>query len=136
MQDLIRMLAAQGKLALSALRIVTAAILTYHGWMVVTGEGGGLFSKEVFPLPDGLHMITAFLELGGGFLLLLGLFCRYLGVLFTLVFLMVLYTAWIAEGLGFAGAQYPLLLLACAMLIAANGGGSLSLDRALRRWDA
>ena len=136
MQDLIRMLAAQGRLTLSAVRIVMAAVLAFHGWMIVTGEAGGLFAKEVFPLPDGVHQVSAFLELGGGFLLLLGLFSRYLGILFALIFLLVLYTAWISEGLGFPGSQYPLLMLACALLIATNGGGSISLDKALRRWDA
>lgn len=136
MQDLIRILAAQGRVVLSALRLVTAAILTHHGWMHVTGSAGGFFSQEPFPLPDGIQPLFAFVELGGGFLLLLGLFSRYLGLLFTAEFALVLYAAGMVEELGWAGLQYPLLVFACALVIATNGGGTLALDRALKRWDA
>lgn len=135
MQDWIRMLAAQGRLGLSAVRIVAAAILTHFGWAHVTGETG-FFASNPFPLPDVLDQVFAFIALGGGFLLLLGLFSRYLGLLFTVLFAIVLYFAWVEEGLGFAGSQYPLLMEVCALLIATNGGGSISLDRALKRWDA
>lgn len=136
MKALVIRLSAYGDVALTAVRVVLGLILAYHGWGKVTGDYAvGFFGNVGIPLPQVLGPLVSILELLGGVALVAGLFTRYLGVIFTLQFLVVAYVRWIVLERGWGGNELELLILFVAVLLATNGGGTLSVDRIVRRWE-
>ena len=123
-------------LAHVALRVMLGIVLTYHGWGKVThGYAVNFFRHVGIPLPEILGPFISFVELFGGVGLVLGLFTRYLGALFTIEFLVVLWVLWGVQSRPVFGAELELLILTISAMLATNGGGSISLGRMLGRFD-
>jgi len=124
-----------------AVRLVTGFVFFYHGAHKVGLLGPQPFSEAIkraigaaekvgFHPSEYWGYALAFTELGGGLLLLAGLFTRYAAA--ALGFIMVI-AAWKVHGPnGFAlaagGFEYNLVLLACCVLLMLQGGGWLALD--------
>ena len=136
MRNLIVGLAALGDVGIAAVRVGTGIILAYHGWLKVTGGYAvGFFGNVGIPLPQVMGPLVSILELVGGLALIAGLFSRYLGGIFFIEFLVVLWVRIAVLGKGYAGSEFELLILVVAAMLATNGGGTLSLDRLFRRWE-
>lgn len=139
MRGLIRMLSTQAGLGLTVLRVVMGLIFLYSGYLKVFHRGfavGG-FRHMGIPLPEILGPIVSFLELGGGALLVVGLFTRYLGILFAGEFIVatLVITNLSSNLKGLAGARLEILLVAGAIVLVTNGAGALGLDRQGQRWE-
>jgi len=115
---------------ITIVRVVMAAIFIVHGYDKLAGGIGGVaqfFAKVGLPFPDVSALLIMLLELGGGLLLLVGLFSRWLGLLFVLEFVVATFYVKLPSG-GFKGAEFELLLLAGAALLFLAGGGRASVD--------
>ena len=135
MKSFMRMLNSQSAVALAILRVVMGIIFVVWGYGKVFGGGYaiGFFTKAGIPLPEIAGPIVSFLELGGGILLIVGLFTRYLGLLFTIEFIVAAIT--IANLKGIMGARLEYMILIGAFLLATHGAGALAIDRPGRRWE-
>jgi putative oxidoreductase len=119
---------------ITVVRIAMAIILIVHGYQkwfqfgVTTGVTG-LFAKFGLPAPGLLAFVAATLELGGGVLLLIGLFARWVGLLLAVEFAVA--TFYVQFRLkGFMGGEFEMLLMACGLLFFLAGPGRASVDEA------
>jgi putative oxidoreductase len=80
-------------------------------------------AKYGFPMPGAFAFVAATLELGGGLLLLIGLFGRWLGLLFAIQFVIALF--WVK-----LPGRLDLMLVAAALLFFLAGSGRASVDEA------
>ncbi len=136
MRNLIARLAALGDVGIAAVRVGAGIILAYRGWLKVTGGYAvGFLGNVGIPLPQVVGPFVSIVELVGGLALIVGLFSRYLGAIFFIEFLVVLWVRIAVLGKGYAGSEFELLILVVAAMLATNGGGTLSLDRMFRRWE-
>lgn len=133
MRGLIRALSTQAGLGLAILRVVMGLIFMYSGYRKVFGGGFaiGYFKKLGIPVAEVMGPFVSFLELGGGALLIAGLFSRYVGVLFVIEFIVASYFRFLGGGL--PAARLELLLVAGAIVLVTNGAGALGLDRSEQR---
>ena len=122
----------------TVVRAVLAVILLTAG---VQKLGGGLdavaagFGKMGIPLPAVSGPLVVGLEVIGGALLLVGLFSRWVGVLFAVQFVVAtFYVKWATQGFG--AARLDLLILASAVLIVLAGPGRAALDNLWLERDA
>ncbi|MCZ6729440.1 MAG: hypothetical protein O7C61_07000, partial [SAR324 cluster bacterium] len=76
---------------------------------------------------------VAGVELAGGALLAIGLFTRYLGLIFTVQFVVASYAVAVTVGKGLAGARLEIMLVVIFFVLATNGGGALNLGTLLRK---
>ena len=140
MHRILSVAAAQRTLGYALLRAFTAVILFAHGYQKVFEQGLGAVSSNFEQMGIFLPKITGpfigLLELIGGLLLFLGLFTRWLGLIFTIEFIVAAYTQWILLDRGYFRAELELLILCCCIVMATNGAGPYSLDALLRRPDA
>jgi putative oxidoreductase len=139
MRGLISALSAQSSAGLSLIRLLAGLVLCVSGYQKVFVAGLGntaFFEKIGIIVPQITWPFIGLLELIGGALLFLGLFTRYLGLIFAIEFVVA---AWAKMGpmdQGWGGARIDLFLLISGLLFATNGGGKLALDAMLKRWDA
>jgi len=131
----LRLLAEQDGLALAALRMAMGVILGYAGQRKVflADWGVDLLGRMGVPLPFALGPLVSVLELAGGFALFIGLFTRWLGVVFALEFAVA--TGLMAGIHGLGGARLELMMLVGALLLACRGAGAFSLDRPGHPWE-
>ncbi len=111
------------------LRLVMGIILSVAGYAKFLGIAGTIeyFTKHGFPVPVITAWFIALLEFGGGIALIIGLFARYLGVLFVIQFIVaVLWVKFPTQG--YAGARLDLMLIAGAAALYFLGAGRLSVD--------
>lgn len=137
MKRLISQLSLQADYGLMAVRVMMGIILTYQGWLKITKAGFavGFFGKVGIPLATVTGPFISMLEFIGGLALIVGLFTRYLGILYTIQFIVAVYVQWVVLNTGYMGSRLALLVLFGAVLLATNGGGALSLDRVFKRWE-
>jgi len=137
MSQVVTVMSRQSQLVQLLVRLAVGAITAQAGYLkVFKGDlARSSFAGYGIPLPEIVGPFVSFLELGGGILLIVGLFTRYLGVLFAIEFIVAAYVTWIGTGKGFQPARIDILLVVAALSLAANGGGMFSSDRG-RRWDA
>ncbi len=126
------------------LRVVFGIVMMTHGLPKLLGTGHGSMADpmagatrlidEVLHLPGApvLAWLVAVLETFGGAMLVAGAWTRPLAALMTVQMIAICYIhrqhfAWIDRGI-----EYPLVLLAVVLLIAARGGGAWSVDAALQ----
>lgn len=107
---------------------------TSHGSMADPMAGATRLIAEVLHLPGApvLAWLVAVLETVGGAMLVAGALTRPLAALMTVQMIAICYIhrhhfAWIDRGM-----EYPLILLAVVLLIAARGGGAWSVDAVLQ----
>ncbi len=117
-----------------ALRLTLGAILLAHGLLkvfVFTLPGTVAFFAGI-GLPPLAAYLTIFGELAGGAALLLGLYSRLAALLSLPILLGATWAhagnGWVFNNAG-GGWEYPLLLAVLAVIVAAQGGGSLALRR-------
>jgi putative oxidoreductase len=131
-------MSGQSSISILILRLAMGFILLLAGISKVFIQGFPTvidnFGKMAIPVPQILGPFVALLELVGGIGLIVGLFTRYLGVLFTIEFIVAAYTQWVTLGKGFAGARLDLMILAGALVVTTHGAGRYSVDRD-RTWD-
>ncbi|MCZ6472695.1 MAG: DoxX family protein [SAR324 cluster bacterium] len=119
------------------LRIATGLLLLQSGYtkffvwklpaVINSFEKMGIF------LPQLSGPLVAGMELGGGALLAIGLFTRYLGLIFSVQFVVAAYTISVTLGKGLAGARLEIMLVVIFFVLATNGGGALNLGTLLRK---
>ncbi len=119
--------------ALSVLRIVAALCFMEHG----TSKYLGLPHNAMF---DNLHLfsllgLAGVLELGGGLLLLVGLFSRAVAFILSGEMAFAYFMAHAPRGFFPAanGGEAAVLYCFIFLYLAAAGGGAWSVDRALKR---
>lgn len=128
-------LSALGDLALFLLRVIVGVILIHHGYIKLThGFAIGFFGHIGIPIAPVAGVFITLLEVIGGIFLILGLFTRYLGVLFVIEFIVATYVKWVVMGAHYGGSELELLILFAAFLFATRGGGNWSVDKG-RPWE-
>jgi putative oxidoreductase len=122
---------------ITVVRVMMGVVMTYHGLgkVLYGGYAVGFFGKIGIPIPMVSGPFVSLVELLGGLALIAGLFTRYVGGLFFLQFLVVLYARLVLMNTGYGGAELEFMLLVSAVLLATNGSGPLALDRIFRRWE-
>ena len=127
-------------LALLVLRIVVGGLFVGHGAQKLFGAFGGHglagtagFFEHLGLCPGHLHARAAgAAELGGGALLVLGLFTPFAAVVLIATMVTAILTVhgakgvWVTDG----GYEYNLVLIAVAFALAGAGPGAWSLDHA------
>lgn len=134
MNNLISFLSSQRDAGLLIVRILGGLILLVAGYGKLFGAGFsgviGAFDRMGIFLPQVTGPFIALLEFFGGAAIILGLVTRYLGVLFTIEFIVALFAVKLAGGFG--GARIDIMLIAAGVLWATHGAGRYSLDRMLK----
>ena len=111
------------------LRLAMGVILSVAGYMKLVGIVGTIayFTKLDFPVPVITAWFITLLELIGGTALILGLFVRYFGLLYTIEFIVAAF--WVKlPTQGFAAARLDLMILAGAAALYFLGAGRGSID--------
>ncbi len=134
-------LSRYGAVAPLVLRVVTGVIFAMHGWqkLSVMGVGGveGMLAALGFPLPGVMAIILIAAELGGGILLILGLFTHWTSKILVIVSAVALFAVHFQNGffLGTGGYEYILLILAATISLLITGPGKYSLDSKMHKHD-
>lgn len=122
----------------TVLRVVTGIIFALHGYQKL--EGGlpmvaGMLEGMGFPAPMLFAVLLIAAELGGGILLILGLFTRASAKVLAIVSVVALFVVHLPNGFFMAtgGYEYILLLLAASVSLMLSGGGKWSLDGKLSK---
>ena len=115
----------------SGLLILNAGYTKFFIWKIPKVVEN--FDRMGIFLPQVTGPFIAGLELAGGALVVVGLFTRYLGLIFVAEFAVAAYTQWALLGKGMVGARYEMLLLVIFLTLATNGGGALNLGSLLKR---
>ena len=111
------------------LRLVMGIIFSVAGYTKLVGITGTIdyFTKLGFPVPVITAWFITLLELGGGIALILGLLVRYLGIVYTIEFIVAAF--WVKLPMqGYAAARLDLMLLAGAAALYFLGAGRWSID--------
>ena len=134
----VTVMSGQSSIGILVLRLAMGFILLLAGISKVFYQGFPAvidnFTKWAIPVPQILGPFIGLLELIGGIGLIVGLFTRILGVMFTIEFIVAAYTQWVTIGGGFRGARLDLMLLAGALVLATHGAGRYSVDRLIQGW--
>jgi len=115
-------------LALLVLRVVLGVIMTVYGYHKVFG---GMHKHVAFVasmgMPGWLGYVSAFTELLGGILLVLGLFTRLSALAVCVNMLVAVFKVELNHGL-INGYEFPLALAAMAFALIFLGSGAISID--------
>jgi putative oxidoreductase len=118
-------------------RLILGAILFAHGWGKVIPRGSLYNFAHVVAhlgLPYWLGYVAAFTEFFGGAALILGLLTPIAALGVAIEMAVAIVKVHLRHGLmGPQGYEFPLALLALALLLLADGPGYLALDRAIFR---
>jgi putative oxidoreductase len=121
------------------LRLVLGTAMVFHGYPKVIPSGGfraghALAALEQYAsyiatlgMPRWLGYVSAFTEFAGGIFLILGLFTRFFALLAAINMLVAI--AAVTMHAGYSGSEYPLALLAIALMLLVSGPGKAALDR-------
>lgn len=121
------------------LRVATGAIFAMHGWqkLSVMGVGGteGMLIALGFPMAAFLAPLLIAAELGGGILLILGLFTHWSAKVLVVVSAVALFAVHLKNGFFAAtgGYEFILLLLAASLSVLITGPGKYSLDKKMMK---
>jgi putative oxidoreductase len=124
------------------LRLVLGVALLKYGWPKVFGPAFHIAHPFVatkhalneethfvasLGLPYWLGYVSAFTELVGGILLILGLFTRFIAFLVTINMLVAITMVTMRHG--YSASEYPIALAAIAILLVLTGAGKAALDQ-------
>jgi putative oxidoreductase len=117
------------------LRLVLGGLIFYQGTIKVflSGFGVGYLQQYGIPAPGLIGPILTVLEFGGGFLLIIGLFVRYLGLILTAEYFVLTFIIALQRGVMVARLEY--VILAGVIILSMQGAGALAVDRVGRRWE-
>ena len=123
-------------IGIAILRVITGIVFAAHGYqkLFVFGMAGvqGAFAKMGAPLPMVTGPLVGVLELFGGLALVIGLLTRIAALGLALDMLGAILIVHLAAGFFMpAGYEFPLLLFAASLALAAAGPGSFSADAML-----
>jgi putative oxidoreductase len=111
------------------LRLAVGIILLVAGYQKLMAIDNTIayFAKLGFPVPVVTGWFIALLEFFGGAALILGLFVSYLGLIYTIEFIVA--TFWVKlPGVGFAQSRLDIMILAAAAALYFLGAGPWSID--------
>jgi putative oxidoreductase len=118
-------------------RLVLGSVMLAHGWMKVVPRGSLYsFAHAVarMGMPYWLGYVAAFTEFFGGIVLILGVLTSIAAIGVAIDMSVAILKVHLHHGLTRPGGfEFPLSLLALALLLLADGPGYLALDRALFR---
>jgi putative oxidoreductase len=122
------------------MRLILGGILIAHGYSKIIPRGA-LYSFAQFVvhlgLPAWTGYLSAFTEFFGGMLLVLGLLTRFAALAaaidMSVAFVKVHLHAGLTGHAGQQGLEFPLALLALALMLVFTGGGLLAIDGAMGR---
>ena len=118
---------------IAAVRMIMGFMLILTGYEKLTSDiqrVSASMVKNQIPFPTVMAVYITALELLGGFLLLIGLGGRWLGLLYMGEFLVVSFYVMVPTR-GWMDARLPIMLLAGALMLFVSGSGKASLDRVL-----
>lgn len=119
------------------LRVVTGAIFAMHGWQKLTMMGvpgvSGFLGMLGFPMPEVFAVILIAAELGGGILLILGLWTHWIAKILAFVALVALFTVHLSKGFFLPGYEFILLIFAASFSLMVTGPGKWSLDSKMKK---
>lgn len=129
---------------LALMRLVLGIIFFAHGSQKALGLFGGAGWHGTihdfgayFHIPAFFTACAILAEFVGSLLLLAGFLSRFaalgIAIVMMVAILKVLFHNGLLGGPGGQGYEYPLALLALAILIAFKGGGAMSVDRAIAK---
>lgn len=121
------------------LRVITGVIFVAHGaqklFFVTPAATAAFFAQVGIPLPGVAAPLVIAVELGGGLLLLAGLFTRWVSLPLAATMVVAIVTVHLKAGFFLPnGYEFALLLLASTLTLATHGAGALALDT-LRKHD-
>lgn len=118
-------------------RVVVGAIFVANGWQKLMVVGmpttAASFGKLGMPLPGMAARYAAYVELGAGLALIIGLLLPLAGLLLAIDMLGALLFVWARQGFTVQnmGLQFVAVLGISSFMIGFSGGGTLALDRTL-----
>ena len=118
---------------IAAVRMIMGFMLILTGYEKLTSgiqRVSASMVKNQIPFPTVMAAYITALELLGGFLLLIGLGGRWLGLLYIGEFLVVSFYVLVPMR-GWMDARLPIMFLAGALMLFVSGSGKASLDRVL-----
>ena len=118
---------------IAAVRMIMGFMLILTGYEKLTSDiqrVSASMVKNQIPFPTVMAVYITALELLGGFLLLIGLGGRWLGLLYIGEFLVVSFYVLVPMR-GWMDARLPIMFLAGALMLFVSGSGKASLDRVL-----
>lgn len=121
---------------LTIARIATGLLFLVHGWekffMVGIPGVSAYFGKLSIPLPGLMAPFIATLEVVGGALLIIGLFTRWVGLLFAIE--MVVTAFWVQIPMrGWDASDLDRVLLGTSLLLFISGPGCAAVDGVWRK---
>jgi putative oxidoreductase len=132
--DMGRILGIESGWGLFIVRLGMAAILIPAGYLkwfqfgVLTGVTTLFGTKYGLPVPQAFAVAAGIIELGGGILLLLGLFTRWVGLLVFCEFTVAaFFVRWRLQG--YMDARLEIVMLCCGLLMFLTGPGRAAIDR-------
>jgi putative oxidoreductase len=111
------------------LRLAVGIILLVAGYqkLMAMDNTVAYFAKLGFPVPVVTGWFIALLECFGGAALILGLFVSYLGLIYTIEFIVAAF--WVKlPGVGYAQSRLDIMILAAAAALYFLGAGPWSID--------
>jgi len=121
------------------LRVAVGLVFAMHGWqkLSVMGLGGteGMLTALGFPMAGVFAFLLIAAELGGGILLILGLFTHWAAKVLIIVALTALFVVHIGNEffLGTGGFEFMLLILASVVSVMITGPGKYSFDAKMHK---
>lgn len=124
-------------LAPLVLRVAVGLVFTMHGWQKLQGGVpfvAGFLTQLGFPAPELFAVLLIAAELGGGILLILGLYTHWAAKVIAFVALVAFATVHMKNGffLSTGGFEFIMVLFAAALSIMITGPGKWSLDKKLK----
>ena len=119
----------------TAVRVMMGFVLAFSGFQKLTGGMAGVagfFGQVGIPLPEVMAPFITALELVGGIMLILGLFTRWLGLLYVIEFIVASFWV-VSPARGLAMGRLALMMLAGALMLVLAGAGKAALDEMLAR---
>ncbi len=119
------------------LRVATGFVFAMHGWQKLQGGVpfvAGFLGQLGFPAPELFAVLLIAAELGGGILLILGLYTHWAAKVVAFVAVVAFLTVHAKNGFFMAsgGYEYIMLLFAASYSIMVTGPGKWSLDHSLK----
>ncbi len=111
------------------LRVVLGIILVVHGWPKIRDLRGNAEDFEMMKYKPGVlwGTLVAFLEFGGGLMLVFGLFTQLIALFVAIQFVFIILRMKRTDGF-VDGYEFDLLIAAAACALAFMGGGTWGLD--------